>query len=78
MTLDQAHKIVRLLEDAGVDGVEVREEYSGRCMYGKTCVALYCDVDCWTEVGWACGVLGMTLREVPSRSDALGTGVVLY
>ena len=42
MTKAQAEKIVEVLAEDGVEA-SVREEYSGRCMFGATCVAIICD-----------------------------------
>ncbi|MEK7414203.1 MAG: hypothetical protein AAB263_12885 [Planctomycetota bacterium] len=43
----------RIIEAAEIDGRELRRSYSGRCMYGATCLGIVCPdpLDVIAEVG---------------------------
>jgi len=75
MTKAQAEKIVEVLAEDGVEA-SVREEYSGRCMYGATCVAIICDDP--MAVGFAAGKARIPSKDRPKRQDNMGRSMVLY
>jgi hypothetical protein len=75
MTKAQAEKIVRALEEEGIDA-SIREDYSGRCMYGATCVAIVCDDP--VAVGFAAGKARIPSKDRPKRQDNMGRSMVLY
>jgi hypothetical protein len=80
-------KIVTALEDAGLDADDgvIREEYSGRGMYGQTCFAL--TLDYWSEFALflvefakAEGDQSDIAQELAQNfsSDSMGHGMVFY
>lgn len=79
MTLAQANEIAWILDDLGVE-CDVKEDYSGRGMYGATVPALIVDNE--VMVGVACGILiergKMQTSEIPVRRDGMGLSVVVY
>lgn len=76
MTLEQAREVQDYMWDECNAEVDIREEYSGRGMYGKTCVALV--TDDVMAVGYACGALGIPFDDVPGRTDSMGRQTVVY
>lgn len=58
--------------------IEVRDDYSGRGMYGKSVPAVVSDDDIRPALFYAAGVLGIDYSEVPQRIDSMGLGVVIY
>lgn len=44
MRIETAKAIVEAADDLGLDGLSLRENYSGRCMYGRT--------TCGVRFGW--------------------------
>jgi len=76
MTLEQAEAIVELLESETDATAEVQIGYSGRGMFGKTCVGIVTDDP--TAVGWAAGRIGMGYDEIPSRRDSMGMDTIVY
>lgn len=76
MNLDNAHAIAEAIEDEGYDA-EVREEYSGRGMFGRTVPAIVTDAPL-TMIGWAAGTLDISWDEVPTRTDSMGRQTVVY
>jgi phage gp45-like len=77
MTVDEAHAIVQQLQEEGVDA-EVMEDYSGRGMFGRTCPAITGERAILTEIGYAASQIGMARSDVPSRTDSMGLGIVVY
>lgn len=77
MTLEQAQAqaIVAAMTEAGYEA-EVREDYSGRFMYGATCPGIV--TNCASMIGFFAGSIGMELKEVPMRCDDMGSSVVVY
>ncbi len=79
LDLETAEQVVELLDGEGYDDIEVRESYSGRGMYGSEVVAFVADsTSAITAIGWAFGNLGLDLADVPTRTDSMGLGVVIY
>jgi hypothetical protein len=75
MTKAQAEKIVETLAEEGIEA-SIRDDYSGRCMYGATCVAIICaDV---VAVGFAAGKARIPFKDRPKRQDNMGLSMVLY
>lgn len=54
-----------------------RPEYSGRGMYGKTCPAIVTDAPA-AVVGAAVIEAGGSMYDVPSRSDSMGRGSMVF
>lgn len=75
MTLDQAKKIVEILNDEGVEA-RVYENYSGRGMYGATCTGIVCDDP--VSVGAAASRARVKKADRPRRSDNLGRSLIIY
>ena len=76
MTLEQANKIAELVEFETPAVARVREDYSGRGMYGDTCVAVVTDDA--SAVNWAAGKLDVSWKDTPRRMDNMGLDVVVY
>lgn len=79
LTVDQAEAIVDEL--ANIHPwleASVREEYSGRGMYGDTVVAIIMEEDDRVALGYAAALAGVDYRDVPRRADNMGLGVVIY
>ena len=77
MTLEQAEQVVEMLNDAEHEsGVML---YSGRGMYGSTCVAIVTDsLSALVLVGHLLGQVGVDEYDLPSRIDSLGLSWVVY
>lgn len=86
MTLDQAKELV---EELLVYGCEARvmEDYSGRGMYGKSVPAIilesHSDILTLAYLAGAKSESGadnfeMSIDELPTRTDSMGLGVVVY
>ncbi len=75
MTLEQAKKIVAVLEAEGIEA-SVYENYSGRCMYGATCTGIVCDD--LIAVGHAAGKAKVKMADRPKRHDNLGLSMIIY
>ena len=87
MELKQAKLIVDVLQDHGVEGISLSEDYSGRGMYGRTTAAVC--IDSLMQIammGWAAGAIEslgvgarITAMDVESWSiDNMGMGYVIY
>lgn len=76
---------VELLEVNGHEA-ELREEYSGRGMYGKAVPAITIDGGSGMLLGWAVTCAAINLEHeaedvemiLPQRSDSMGLGMVYY
>ncbi len=75
MNVEQAKEIIVVLKNEDLEAA-ISETYSGRAMYGKTCVAII--TDHVAAVGWAAGKIGMWWDDVPKRTDNLGLSQVVY
>lgn len=73
LDLETAEEIVQFVEDFFSEEVKIREKYSGRGMYGRTCVGLV--VDNPMHVAYACGKLGV---ELPEHQDSMGYQTIVY
>ena len=64
--IDKIHEIAREL------GGEVREDYSGRGMFGATCYGIVCDdaAECMERAG-SHGIFG-------AKCDCMGRQVIIY
>jgi hypothetical protein len=76
MTIEQAQRIASYMEGNLNCEAEVREDYSGRGMYGKTVPAIVTDNA--VALGYAAGVLGIPDEDLPTRRDSMGLGFVFY
>jgi hypothetical protein len=78
MTLTQAKQIVDLInQEVPSCSAELREEYSGRGMYGHSVPAIV--VENAGLVTWAGGKLGMDWNDLPQCTDNMGCDdVVVY
>lgn len=72
--LEDALRVADLDEDA------IRDDYSGRFMYGDTCLGIVCDND--SQFALICAALGATADDWDFvgrvRSDSMGLGVIYY
>ena len=77
MTLEQAQEVVDYIEDNMWDvDIELREEYSGRCMYGETVPGFVTNQP--EAVAYACAMVGVDWRDVPGRIDSMGLSQIIY
>lgn len=85
-TVDQAEAIIETATDAlgnWDNDYEVREDYSGRGMFGNTCVAITgdgSDSGIFVAIGYliASGELPDDASQWFHRSDSMGRGWVIY
>jgi hypothetical protein len=79
MNLDEAQEVVDVLDfEFGIEA-EVREDYSGRGMYGNTVVAFVVGSGEEIAVGYALGMVGVAIGDIPDRIDSMGRdSVVIY
>lgn len=75
LLLEEAEQIVEAMQNDGYDA-SVYEDYSGRGMFGETCVGIV--TDCPTLVGFYCGKAGLDVESVPERQDSMGFDVIVY
>jgi len=76
MTYEQAQEVCDILRD-GYCNADVRENYSGRGMYGKTCIGIVYNGPL-TLVGAACIEVGMDYGDIPTRTDSMGLSTIVY
>lgn len=75
MTKEQAEKVVAILEKEGIEA-SVYENYSGRCMFGATCVGIVCgDL---LAVGSAMAKAKIPAKDRPRRQDNMGLDMIVY
>lgn len=60
------------------DDVRVMDDYSGRCMYGSTVIALVVPQSALTAIGYAAAKIGLAYDAVPTRTDNMGYDIVVY
>lgn len=84
-TVEQADLVVDCAAEFGFYGLEVRENYSGRGMYGEQTVAITTDGDgaergVYLAIGILIGqgALGESAVDWFRRSDQMGLGRVIY
>lgn len=77
MNLKVARRLTEALINAGI-GVQLRETYSGRGMFGATTPALVLDPADLVEMGRIAGSIGLKSPEIPKRRDNMGANVVVY
>ena len=75
MKLAHAKAIVEELETEGIDAT-VREDYSGRGMYGRETAAVSTRYS--EDIFATIGVLGLRLRRSNHNVDSMGLGKVVY
>ena len=76
LTLENARLIIEAVEEHTNAEVSIHEDYSGRGMYGKTCVGIVSN-----DVGavyWAAGKIGLDYADIPHRQDSMGLDTILY
>ena len=71
--IDQAELVEAIEEAADEVSGSIREDYSGRGMYGKTCYGIVVDGS-GTEVIEAAAALGVR----GARTDNMGKGTIVY
>jgi hypothetical protein len=76
---DQFMEAVESAIDLVSQDIEVREDYSGRAMYGETCIAIVCDLPTFAVF---CACLGSAADDWDwvsnARSDGMGLSTVYY
>ena len=75
MKLAHAKAIVEELETEGIEAT-VREDYSGRGMYGRETAAVSTRYS--EDIFATIGVLGLRLRRSNLNVDSMGLGKVVY
>jgi len=79
MNIDYA-KLTEIADDAGIDEDNVRTDYSGRGMYGRTCVGF--DLDSKGDLlnlGASLQANGLLDEFYSSASfDSMGLGIIVY
>lgn len=76
LTLDIAEEVEL---NAGLDGLEVIPDYSGRGMYGEETIAFSLGRAAdMMRLGVALVEAGVEPRDLPHRVDSLGLGIVVY
>lgn len=88
MTKEQAQFLVKVTQDCGNQDVELREDYSGRYMFGKTTYGVVIDsvsvllVDCLNYLRESYHPLNKNPIEIPDfegfNQDNMGMGTILY
>ncbi len=78
MNIDQANQVADILVSDFNMNVEVREDYSGRGMYGASVPAFVLHAGDEQFVGYVFGMLGISEDAMPQRSDGMGMSTVLY
>jgi len=76
MNKDQAEKVCDILT-SGFYEATIREEYSGRGMYGETCLGIVYDGSP-VKFGAACVESGVEYRDLPTRQDSMGKYSQIY
>ncbi len=78
LDLETAIALVDAMSEIGVEAEE-RKDYSGRGMYGATCVAIVSDDPrAAAALAYCAGLMGLDWDQVPARTDSMGRGVVIY
>jgi len=77
MTLTQAEEIVEMMLDNGYDA-EVREDYSGRGMFGGTCPGIITAPNSATVIGFFAHAAGVMVDDLPERCDNMGLDMIYY
>ena len=76
MTEEQAEEIVELMHDDGYQA-EVYRSYSGRGMFGDTCTGIVTDNP--ALIGYYAAKTGsMLAKDIPTRRDNMGLGIIIY
>jgi hypothetical protein len=78
MKIDRDH-FVAALDQAGLDDDALRDSYSGRAMFGSTCVGLVCDIG---QFALFCASVGSFMDDWEwvgrVHSDQMGLSTVWY
>jgi hypothetical protein len=81
MNIDQAREIVEMLDCTGNYDSSVYENYSGRGMYGDTCIGIVTNASP-ILVGYYAAKLENDLEmeddQLPIRSDNMGKDIIYY
>ena len=93
MTKEQSDFLQSVAENAGIE-IDVRDTYSGRCMYGRTTFAVVVDnplnllgaisgyIRDVSETDNEAGTISCEGKEIPDfdelRQDSMGMGSVIY
>ena len=78
MDVDVARKIVDFLSARGNE-VRLREDYSGRGMYGERTVGIVVDGTYGVVmIGYAAARLGVDPADLPGFQDSMGYDLVVY
>lgn len=77
MNLETAEKIIEYIADNFYTlDVEIYEDYSGRGMFGETCVGFVTDTP-WA-IWYACGALEIPEADIPTCMDSMGLSTIIY
>ena len=79
LTIDQATEVADLMANMGIHDVETLDDYSGRGMFGRTCVALTMDgTNGLLAMAYAAATLGIPFEDLPTTTDGMGYRLVVY
>lgn len=83
LSIEQVEALVQAMQALDVEA-EILPDYSGRGMYGRTCIAITSDTSGRAQMAlaFAAGQLadeaGIDFDDLPTRTDSMGLGVVIY
>ncbi len=82
LSIEQVEALVQSMRAFDIEA-EVRPDYSGRGMYGRTCTAIVSDDPrVMAALAFVAGMLadeaGIDFDDLPTRTDSMGLGVVIY
>lgn len=82
LSVEQVEALVQAMQTLDVEA-EVDPNYSGHGMYGRTTVAIVSDDSrAMAALAFAAGQLaeetGIEFEDLPTRTDSMGRGVVIY
>lgn len=76
MTLEQANQVANDLDGLGYDA-EVHEDYSGRGMYGRTCVGISTNAP-GVVIGFLLAEANVDFDDLPDSTDSMGLSTIYY
>jgi hypothetical protein len=76
-TVEAAQAAVERLEDEGYEA-SVYPDYSGRFMYGETCVGIVTSPGASLALGAALAAVGVAAEDMPRRTDNMALDMIYY
>lgn len=79
MNPDTAEELAERASDLTHNHIEVRDDYSGRGMYGAQTIAFVGPPDMVAAIAYAAAEMDLPYDDVPARTDQMGRdNIVLY